>query len=176
MTTRKTLVVASLLVTMRRRPRTRTRLPFWCLVPKGECIWWMEVPHIYLLSIYAYVGWWLVISHFIVVIYYVICNTGYFFITLVHNVLMERFRGISWRIVCKGIWGLSSWQCTHLGGSYSLNCWIHTSLLYNQIVLSSITKKGEIESASRLLIILVIMTMKFGWINAFNKMCAGLKE
>jgi hypothetical protein len=38
MTTRKTLVVASLLVTMRRRPRTRTRLPFRCLVPKGECI------------------------------------------------------------------------------------------------------------------------------------------
>jgi hypothetical protein len=30
------------------------------------------------------------------------------------------------------------------------------------------------ESASRLLIILVIMTMQFGWINAFNKMCAGL--
>jgi hypothetical protein len=33
-----------------------------------------------------------------------------------------------------------------------------------------------IESASRLLIILVIMTMQFGWINAFNKMCVGLKE
>jgi hypothetical protein len=42
-------------------------------------------------------------------------------------------------------------------------------------VSSSITKKGEIESASRLLIILVIMTMQFGWINAFNEMCAGLK-
>jgi hypothetical protein len=32
------------------------------------------------------------------------------------------------------------------------------------------------ESASRLLIILVIMKMQFGWINAFNEMCAGLKE
>jgi hypothetical protein len=61
-------------------------------------------------------------------------------------------------------------------GSFSLNCWIHTSLFFNQIVLSSITKKGEIESASRLLNILVIMTMQFGRINAFNKMYAGLKE
>jgi hypothetical protein len=61
-------------------------------------------------------------------------------------------------------------------GSFSLNCWINTSLLFNQIVLSSITKKGETESASRLLIILVIMTMQFGRINAFNKMCAGLQE
>jgi hypothetical protein len=41
--------------------------------------------------------------------------------------------------------------------------------------LSSITKKGEIESASRLLIVLVIMTMQFGRINAFNEMCAGFK-
>jgi hypothetical protein len=32
------------------------------------------------------------------------------------------------------------------------------------------------ESASRLLIILVIMTMQFGRINAFNEMCAGLKD
>jgi hypothetical protein len=32
------------------------------------------------------------------------------------------------------------------------------------------------ESASRLLIILVIMTMQFGKINAFNEMCAGLKS
>jgi hypothetical protein len=61
-------------------------------------------------------------------------------------------------------------------GSFSLNCWIHTSLLFNQIVLSSITKKGEIESASMLLIILVIMTMQFGRINAFNEMYAGLKD
>jgi hypothetical protein len=60
--------------------------------------------------------------------------------------------------------------------SSSLNCWIHTFLSINQIVLSSITKKEEIESASRLLIILVIMTMQFGRINAFNEMCAGLKE
>jgi hypothetical protein len=59
-------------------------------------------------------------------------------------------------------------------GSFSLDCWIHTSLLLNQIVLSSITKKGEIESASRLLIILVIMTMQFRQINAFKKMSAGL--
>jgi hypothetical protein len=51
----------------------------------------------------------------------------------------------------------------------------HISLIY-QIVLSSITKKGETESASRLLIILVIMTTQFGRINAFNKMCEGLKE
>jgi hypothetical protein len=34
----------------------------------------------------------------------------------------------------------------------------------------------EHENASRLLITLVIMIMQFGWINAFNKMCAGLKE
>jgi hypothetical protein len=60
-------------------------------------------------------------------------------------------------------------------GSSSLNCWIHTSLSINQIVLSSITKKGEIESASRLLIFLVIMTMQFGRINAFSEMCAGFK-
>jgi hypothetical protein len=32
------------------------------------------------------------------------------------------------------------------------------------------------ESASRLLIILVIMTMQFGKINAFNEICAGLKN
>jgi hypothetical protein len=31
------------------------------------------------------------------------------------------------------------------------------------------------ESASRLLIVLVIMTMQFGRINAFNEMCAGFK-
>jgi hypothetical protein len=31
------------------------------------------------------------------------------------------------------------------------------------------------ESASRILIILVIMTMQFGRINAFNEMCAGFK-
>jgi hypothetical protein len=33
----------------------------------------------------------------------------------------------------------------------------------------------EAESASRLLIVLVIMTMQFGRINAFNEMCAGFK-
>jgi hypothetical protein len=60
-------------------------------------------------------------------------------------------------------------------GSFSLNCWIHTSLSFNQIVLSSITKKGEIENASMLLIVLVIMTMQLGRINAFNEMCAGFK-
>jgi hypothetical protein len=32
-----------------------------------------------------------------------------------------------------------------------------------------------IESASRLLIVLVIMRMQFGRINAFNEMCAGFK-
>jgi hypothetical protein len=31
------------------------------------------------------------------------------------------------------------------------------------------------ESASRLLIVLVIMTMQFGRINAFNEMCASFK-
>jgi hypothetical protein len=31
------------------------------------------------------------------------------------------------------------------------------------------------ESASRLLIVLVIMTMQLGRINAFNEMCAGFK-
>jgi hypothetical protein len=38
------------------------------------------------------------------------------------------------------------------------------------------TTAGAAESASRLLIIFVIMTMQFGQINAFNKMCASLKE
>jgi hypothetical protein len=37
------------------------------------------------------------------------------------------------------------------------------------------TDGGGSESASRLLIILVIMTMQFGRINAFNEMCAGFK-
>jgi hypothetical protein len=32
------------------------------------------------------------------------------------------------------------------------------------------------ESASRLLIVFVIMTNQFGRINAFNEMCAGLKD
>jgi hypothetical protein len=32
-----------------------------------------------------------------------------------------------------------------------------------------------VESASRLLIVLVIMTMQFGRINAFNEMCVGFK-
>jgi hypothetical protein len=34
---------------------------------------------------------------------------------------------------------------------------------------------NRVESASRLLIVLVIMTMQFGRINAFNEMCAGFK-
>jgi hypothetical protein len=34
---------------------------------------------------------------------------------------------------------------------------------------------AHIESASRLLIVLVIMTMQFGRINAFNEMCVGFK-
>jgi hypothetical protein len=34
---------------------------------------------------------------------------------------------------------------------------------------------GDSESASRLLIVLVIMTMQLGRINAFNEMCAGFK-
>jgi hypothetical protein len=38
------------------------------------------------------------------------------------------------------------------------------------------TKLGVgLESASRLLIVLVIMTMQFGRINAFNEMCADFK-
>jgi hypothetical protein len=110
------------------------------------------------------------------VIYYIICITGYF---LSHLCTMY---------LCKDLGGALAKICVqrHLRplylimntfrGSFSLNCWIHTSLLFNQIVLSSITKKGEIESASRLQIILVIVTMQFGRMNAFNEMCAGLKE
>jgi hypothetical protein len=37
------------------------------------------------------------------------------------------------------------------------------------------TFDGLIESASRLLVVLVIMTMQFGRINAFNEMCTGFK-
>jgi hypothetical protein len=98
-----------------------------------------------------------------------------FLITLVHNVFMQRFRGSSWKFVCKGIWGLFYLIMHTSRGSSSLNRWIHTSLSINQIVLSSITKKGGIESASRLLIVLVIMTMQVGRIHAFNEMCAGFK-
>jgi hypothetical protein len=40
----------------------------------------------------------------------------------------------------------------------------------------SLTREpSNIESASRLLIILVIMTMQLGRINALNEMCAGSK-
>jgi hypothetical protein len=60
-------------------------------------------------------------------------------------------------------------------GSSSLNCWIHPSLSINQIVLSSITKKGEIESASRLLIVLVIMTMQFGGLMLSMRCVQALK-
>jgi hypothetical protein len=42
-------------------------------------------------------------------------------------------------------------------------------------VLSLITKNGEIESASRLLIVLVIMTMQFGRINASMRSVQALK-
>jgi hypothetical protein len=35
--------------------------------------------------------------------------------------------------------------------------------------------RSGLESASRLLIVLVIMTMQLGRINAFNEMCAGFK-
>jgi hypothetical protein len=39
----------------------------------------------------------------------------------------------------------------------------------------SLVGDGAGESASRLLIVLVIMTMQFGRIDAFNEMCAGFK-
>jgi hypothetical protein len=102
---------------------------------------------------------------------------GIFLITLVHNVFTQRFRGGGLLPICVQRHLRPLYLMMHTSrGSFSLNCWIHTSLLFNQIVLSSITKKGETESASRLLIILVIMTMQFGRINAFNEMCAGLKD
>ena len=120
---------------------------------------------------------WLMICYFSLYCRDIFCHLhhGIILFTLVHNVFMQRFRGISCKCVCKGIWGLSSLTMHTSRGSSSLNCWIYTSLSFNQIVLSSITKKGEIESASRLLIILVIMTMQLGRINALNEMCAGFK-
>jgi hypothetical protein len=41
--------------------------------------------------------------------------------------------------------------------------------------LTAVPDKWVRESASRLLIVLVIITMRFGRINAFNEMCAGFK-
>jgi hypothetical protein len=41
--------------------------------------------------------------------------------------------------------------------------------------LVGVREAGPDESASRLLIVLVIMTMQLGRINAFNEMCAGFK-
>jgi hypothetical protein len=59
----------------------------------------------------------------------------------------------------QSIWGLFLLTMHTFRGSLLLHYWIYTSLLHNQIVLPSITKKGETESASRPLIVLVIMSI-----------------
>jgi hypothetical protein len=53
-----------------------------------------------------------------------------------------------------------------------INTWDNCSKAF----LANFFPVGKTESASRLLIILAIMTMQFGRINTFNEMCAGLKD
>jgi hypothetical protein len=55
----------------------------------------------------------------------------------------------------------------------SISLGLGKEILYLRCFSSSL---WNLESASRLLIVLVIMTMQFGRINAFNEMCAGFKS
>jgi hypothetical protein len=111
---------------------------------------------------------------FLTLLFCISCHMHHgLYITLMHLCTQYESEKSSKCVI--GIWGLHKRQSTHLGG-VSFSNLLNTHIFYkNKLWLSSITTKGEIESASWPLIVLVIMTSTICGIWCFVKMCAGLK-